>query len=444
MKPFEISSTQNTEIAIHWFRRDLRLKDNAALYHGLKSQYRLKCIFIFDTEILDHLSNKKDLRVQFIHSQILTLKEQLRGLNSDLEVFHGKPADVWRQLLAQNNIREIYTNCDYEPYANERDRQITALAQQHNCSFKAFKDHVIFDHTEVLKSEGSPYTVYTPYSKKWKEKLNAFYLSAYPCEKYYANFLSFTTSIPVPSLEQMGFENITFDFPPATIKSGIIKNYAQTRDIPSVEGTSKLSLHFRFGTVSLREKLSNALSLSEKWVNELIWRDFYIQILAHFPHNINSSFKPQYDLIEWENDERLFELWKAGKTGYPLVDAGMRELNATGYMHNRVRMVTASFLCKHLLTDWRWGESWFAEKLLDFELASNNGGWQWAAGCGTDAAPYFRIFNPALQQLKFDPDFKYIKKWVPEFGTSLYPKPIIDHEIARKRCLERFKAALNG
>lgn len=440
----EVSLTKNNEIAIHWFRRDLRLHDNAALYHGLKCGYPLKCIFIFDTEILDHLSDKKDRRVLFIHNQILLLRAQLRALNSDLEVFYGEPVEVWKQLFTENAVKEIYTNTDYEPYAAERDNLIAQLAQQYQCGFQSFKDHVIFDYKELLKPDGTPYTVYTPYSKKWKEKLNDFYLKAYPCEKYYANLLTFTAARPVPSLEQMGFETTPSDFPSAVVKSSLIRDYAQTRDIPAVDGTSKLSLHFRFGTISLREKTRRALPLSEKWVNELIWRDFYIQILAHFPSNIKSAFKPQYDLIEWENDEQLFELWKAGKTGYPLVDAGMRELSATGYMHNRVRMVTASFLCKHLLIDWRWGENWFAERLLDFELASNNGGWQWAAGCGTDAAPYFRIFNPALQQLKFDPDFKYIKKWVPEFGTSQYPKPIVDHEMARKRCLERFKAALNA
>lgn len=428
-------------VAIFWFRRDFRLQDNAGLYHALKSGYKVMPIFIFDTEILDKLNNKRDLRVNFIYKTLMDLRAELQVLGSDLQIYHGSPLKIWEAIINQYQIAEVYTNRDYEPYAISRDQAVKSLLSTKGIAFKDYKDHVIFEKDEVLKDDGTPYTVYTPYSKKWKAKLNAFYLKAYPTERYFSALLPFRTN-DVPSLDTLGFQFVEFDYPSKTVAQGLISKYHLQRDIPSVNGTSKLSLHFRFGTVSIREKVAKAKLLNEKFFNELIWRDFYVQIMAHFPHAMERSFKPAYDLVEWENDEVKFKAWCEGKTGYPIVDAGMRELNATGYMHNRVRMIVASFLCKHLLIDWRWGEAYFAEKLLDFELASNNGGWQWASGSGVDAAPYFRIFNPYLQTEKFDPERIYIKKWVPEFGTALYPKEIVVHEESRERCLKAYKQAL--
>lgn len=429
-------------IVIHWFRRDLRLQDNAALYHALKSGKKTLCVFIFDKAILDQLP-KRDLRVIFIHQTLKALREELQSWGSDLQVYYGDTESVWKNILEQHPISAVFTNRDYEPYAKERDERIKSLLAKQQIALLDFKDHVIFEYNEVLKDDGKPYTVYTPYSKKWKALLDPFYYKAYPTEKYFKNFHKLEAS-EMPALEEMGFENLKFSFPASQSSRNIISNYHLNRDIPSINGTSRLSLHFRFGTISIREKVSKALQINEKYLNELIWRDFYIQIMANFPHAMKGAFKPAYDKIEWQNNETHFKAWCEGKTGYPIVDAGMRELNTTGFMHNRVRMIVASFLCKHLLIDWRWGEAYFAEKLLDFELASNNGGWQWAAGSGVDAAPYFRIFNPYLQTEKFDPKFEYIKRWVPEFGTSKYPKEIVEHTKARELCLEVYKRALKS
>lgn len=426
-----------------WFRRDLRLSDNAGLYHALKSGHPVLPVFIFDTEILGKLSSTKDARVEFIHERVGQLKTELRKLGSDLLILHGKPEVIWENLCNTYNIAEVFTNRDYEPYARRRDQNILKLLNKSGIQFRDYKDHCIFEYNEVLKDDGLPYTVFTPYSRKWKEKLNQFYLRAYPTEKYQNNFHQWQSD-PMPLLHAIGFETTGITFPPESINFKLIREYAEKRNFPAVKGSSRLSLHFRFGTISIREKAAKALTLSETWLNELIWRDFYIQIMANFPHAMQSAFKPDYNNILWRNDTGDFEAWCEGRTGYPIVDAGMRELNHTGFMHNRVRMITASFLCKHLLIDWRWGEAYFAEKLLDFELASNNGGWQWAAGSGVDAAPYFRIFNPALQTEKFDPDHAYIKRWVPEFGTAAYPKPIVDHTFARKRCLDVYKVGIRG
>lgn len=427
----------------HWFRRDLRIDDNAGLYHALKSGLPVIPVFIFDTEILNKLSDSKDLRVNFIHQKLNNLKEELRKLGSDLAIYYGNPVELWPKIVEEYNIKCVYTNRDYEQHAIDRDKKVEERIKSLGAEFKSYKDHVIFEYDEVLKDDGLPYTVFTPYSKKWKLKLNDFYLKPYPSEKYTNGLHKFNAGEMI-SLEAMGFETVQRKFPEATVKSSLIANYHNTRDFPAIEGTSKLSLHFRFGTVSIRDKVKKALSISEKFLNELIWRDFYIQIMAHFPHAMHSAFKPAYDKIEWRNNETEFNAWCEGKTGYPIVDAGMRELNTTGHMHNRVRMIVASFLCKHLLIDWKWGEAYFAEKLLDFEQASNNGGWQWAAGSGVDAAPYFRIFNPYLQTEKFDPERIYIKRWIPEFGTKDYPKEIVKHEEARKRCLEVYKEGMNG
>lgn len=427
-------------IVIHWFRRDLRLQDNAALYNALKSGKKVLPIFIFDRQILDKLP-KRDLRVVFIHQTLLALKEELQSWGSDLQVFYGETESVWKELLQQYNISAVFTNRDYEPYAIARDTRIREILSDKQIALLDYKDHVIFEFNEVLKDDGKPYTVYTPYSKKWKALLDPYYYKPYPTETYFKNFLKFEAS-KMPELGEMGFDNTPFTFPASQSSRSVISNYHLNRDLPAINGTSRLGLHFRFGTISIREKVGKALAINEKYLNELIWRDFYIQIMANFPHAMKGAFKPAYDGIEWQNNEAHFKAWCEGKTGYPIVDAGMRELNTTGFMHNRVRMIVASFLCKHLLIDWRWGETYFAEKLLDFELASNNGGWQWAAGSGVDAAPYFRIFNPYLQTEKFDSKLEYIKRWVPEFGTSQYPKEIVEHTKARELCLEVYKRAL--
>ncbi len=429
-----------------WFRRDLRLNDNHGLYRALTSGIKVRCMFIFDKQILDALNKPNDARVEFIHQEIHNLLNQL---GSSFDVFYGNPVEIFRNLLenaSESGLKGIYSNRDYEPVAIQRDQQIEEMCISSGLTFQHFKDQVIFEQDEVVKDDGKPYTVFTPYMKKWKSRFDQSGLEFYPSEEHltelYHNKDFAFCSRDIPNLEQMGFAATGIDIPQKTVEQGRIRKYEQNRDIPSILGTSRLSIHFRFGTISIREKFKNGLTLSEKWINELIWREFYMQILWHFPHVVGHAFKSQYDHIQWENNEMHFEAWKEGKTGYPLVDAGMRELNATGFMHNRVRMVVASFLTKHLLIDWRWGEGYFAEKLLDFELSSNNGGWQWAAGSGVDAAPYFRVFNPTAQMEKFDPQLIYIKKWVPEYGTIRYPKPIIEHSFARLRCLERYKSAL--
>ena len=438
--------------SIFWHRRDLRLKDNAALYLALKAGEPVLSIFIFDQNILEDLNNRQDARVDFIHQELQRLQKELRELGSDLLVLYGRPQAVWTQLLQDWPINKVYANRDYEPYAKKRDAAVAELLQKENIPFLTKKDHVIFEALEVEKKTSGPYTVFTPYSKQWQAKLEtkktaageSFFLQSYPNENYQQNYATLPGNFDIPSLESMGFAPSQMNFPSRLLQQKRIRKYEETRDFPALEeGTSRLGLHFRFGTISIREKARKARKLNATYLNELIWRDFYAQILANFPNVVGQSFRPQYDQIEWRNNEEEFEAWCQGKTGYPLVDAGMRELNATGYMHNRVRMLVASFLCKHLLIDWRWGEAYFAEKLLDFDLASNNGGWQWAAGSGTDAAPYFRIFSPESQLKKFDAELKYVKKWVKEYGSRRYPQPIVEHKFARQRCLATYKSALN-
>ncbi len=431
---------KSTLINCLWLRRDLRLHDNAALYHALKNGLPVLAVFVFDTTILDRLDDKQDKRVAFIHQQIQRLQKELETIGSSLLVIHDSPLNAWKKIISEYNVAGVYTNRDYEPYALKREAAMADLFSANHTSFFNFKDQVIFECNEVIKDDGSPYTVFTPYSKKWKQKLKPFYLHSYPTEKYFKHFLK-TSPFKIPSLGDIGFNDPKLDFPKPFLSKDIIKQYAQQRDYPSINGTSRLSVHLRFGTVSIRELATEAQKLSETWLNELIWRDFYMMILHHFPH-VEKSFKRKYDVIKWRNNETEFNAWCEGKTGYPIVDAGMRELNESGFMHNRVRMITASFLVKHLLIDWRWGEAYFAKKLLDFDLSANNGGWQWAASSGCDAAPYFRIFNPAEQTKKFDPQFKYIRKWVPEFEELTYPLPIVDHKFARERCLATFKQAL--
>ncbi|HWA34797.1 MAG TPA: deoxyribodipyrimidine photo-lyase [Cyclobacteriaceae bacterium] len=430
-------SILDKDITIFWFRRDLRLKDNAGLYHALSENKSVVGIFIFDTIILDKLSDRFDRRVEFIHQSLQLLKIELERLGSSLLILHGDPTKIFNEL----DVRAVYTNHDYEPYAIARDNIVASTLAKQGIDFKTFKDHVIFERDEVVKDDGKPYTIFTPYSKKWKSKLNASYIKSYPTDAHFKAFARIDP-LPFPSLSDIGFEKTGAVFPERSISQSVIMRYDKQRDFPAIPGTTKLSVHLRFGTVSIRELVQIALVKNEVWLNELIWREFYHMILWHFPQ-VDKAFKPAYDRIEWRNNPDEFKAWCDGKTGYPIVDAGMRELNATGFMHNRVRMITASFLVKHLLIDWRWGEAYFAEKLLDFDVAANNGGWQWAAGSGCDAAPYFRVFNPQLQTEKFDPEKKYIRKWVPEFESMDYTKPIVEHKMARERVLRAYKEALS-
>ena len=429
--------------AIFWHRRDLRINDNAGLYKALKNSNSVIPVFIFDENILKELHDN-DQRVLFIHQEIESLKKTYNSFDSDLQVYYGDPIELIPKIAHENNAQQVYTNRDYEPYALERDKTIFDTLRKNGVDFIGSKDHVIFEKNEVLKPDATPYTIYTPYSKKWKDKLTEFYLSSYPTENYKQSLHKPTKNQVLVTLEEMGFKHQKLvEFPTKNVSNSVLKSYEETRDIPSLLGTSRLSIHLRFGTISIRELARIALKTNEKYLNELIWRDFYQMILFHFPNSVSQAFKKKYDLVQWENNAELFQKWCEGKTGYPIVDAGMRELNATGFMHNRVRMITASFLVKHLLIDWRWGEAYFASKLLDFDLASNVGGWQWAASSGCDAAPYFRVFNPTLQQQKFDKEFKYINKWVPEFGTSSYPQPIVEHTFARDRVIQTYKKALS-
>ncbi len=425
---------------IFWFRRDLRLDDNAGLFHALNSNEAVLPIFIFDETILCQLP-KDDARVTFIHELLSKIQNKLQKNGKSLAVFYGNPMEVFQKIISENKIKTIYTNHDYEPYARKRDKELNQLFATHTIEFKTCKDQVIFEKSEVVKDDGKPYVVYTPYSNKWKEKLSKIKLSNYNSEDFLDSIANH--SYPFLSLETIGFQYSKIKPQPFNISDKLIDNYESTRNFPAISGTSMLGTHLRFGSVSIRQMIQKAIkSNNETFLKELIWREFFMQILWHFPHTVNKSFREKYDAIVWDNNEDLFQKWCEGKTGYPFVDAGMRELNATGHMHNRVRMIVASFLCKHLLIDWRWGETYFATKLLDYEQSSNIGNWQWAAGSGVDAAPYFRIFNPTEQIKKFDKDLQYIKKWVPELETSNYPKPIVDHKEARERCLRIYKEAV--
>jgi len=429
-------------VNIFWFRRDLRLNDNAGLYHALKGGIPVIPIFIFDKNILDKLEDKADRRVEFIHAALEEIQEGLCAIGSSLEVYYGTPIEVFKELLSKYKIEKVFANHDYEPYAIDREMAIEKLLKEYGAPLITCKDQVLLEKSEVMKDDGKPYTVFTPYSRKWKSILTDFHLKSYPTIKYYHNFYK-QSPRQIPALSFMGFLAVDKPFPQKALKEELIKKYADQRNFPAIDGTSKLGVHLRFGTISIRELANKSKDLSETYLNELIWRDFYHMILWHFPKvGMGKAFKQEYDGINWRKDTGEFESWCNGQTGYPIVDAGMRELNATGFMHNRVRMIVASFLSKHLLLDWRLGEAYFAQKLLDFDLAANNGGWQWAAGSGCDAAPYFRIFNPRLQTEKFDKQLKYIRHWVPELDSFDYPKPIVDHDYARKRCLEVYSQAL--
>lgn len=430
------------EVSIFWFRRDLRLEDNAGLWKALKSGHPVVPIFIFDRNILDKLEDKSDARVSFLHQRLTELQSQLTEMGSSLHVFYGTPEEAMNTLSQTYTVRSVFLNRDYEPYARERDEFVFNYWSEHEVPVVGAKDHVIFEKNEVVKADGTPYLVFSPYGKAWRKKLTDYHAKAYPNAKYFENFLK-QQPIVIPSLESMGFRATEVSLPSSNVDESIIKTYDATRNFPANErGTTRLGMHLRFGSISVRSLLRKGLVGNDTFVNELIWRDFFQMALYYFPDSREKAIKPKYDLIPWETNMEHFKAWCEGRTGYPIVDAGMRELNTTGYMHNRVRMIVASFLTKHLLIDWRLGERYFAEKLLDFDLASNIGGWQWASGSGLDAAPYFRVFNPTSQLEKFDKQLTYVKRWVPEYGTAQYPEPIVEHKWARERCLDRFKTAL--
>ncbi len=433
---------EKQKVSICWLRRDLRLFDNTALYHALQSPFPVLLLFIFDKNILDNLDNKSDKRVAFIHESLLEINKTTRELGSSILVYHDNTESSFAKIKEDYQIENIFTNHDYEPYAIKRDNQVKEFADLHQINFHTYKDQVIFEKSEVMKPDQSPYTIFTPYSKIWKKKYAENEVSSYPSEKLLGNLLK-TKPFAIPTLKEIGFNEIISGLSKPEINEELIRHYSETRNIPGIEGTSHLSVHLRFGTISIRQTVKIAQQLNEQWLNELIWREFFMMILYHFPDVVHHNFKRKYDDIKWRNNEKEFELWCKGETGYPIVDAGMRQLNETGWMHNRVRMVVAGFLCKHLLIDWQWGEAYFAEKLLDYELSSNNGNWQWAAGTGCDAAPYFRIFNPSEQIKKFDPELIYIKRWIKDFRPGYLPE-IVKHEFARKRALEIYNSALKA
>ncbi len=425
------------KVSIFWFRRDLRIEDNRGLFEALNGPYPVLPVFIFDTTILDELE-ANDPRVSFIYERLLILNKILENHSSSLYCKKGKPEDIWKQILKKYDVQNVYFNEDYEPYAQKRDQAIEEIIIDSGAKVSIFKDQVIFAKGEILKADQSPYIVYTPYKNKWLEKFRETDIEQFKSETK-DNFLKGNFSLP--ALSEIGFiqskiKVIDYDL-------DCLDEYEELRNFPSLNKTSHLSPHLRFGTISIRRVVRQA-QVCQAFLNELIWREFFMQILYHFPKLVYSNFKVKYDSIQWRNNEDEFERWKKGETGYPMVDAGMRELNATGYMHNRVRMVAAGFLCKHLLIDWRWGEAYFAEKLLDYELASNNGNWQWSAGTGCDAAPYFRVFNPTEQLKKFDPDLTYIKKWIPDLDSTNYPMPMLDHKMARERAIRVYKEGLNS
>ncbi|WP_273566645.1 cryptochrome/photolyase family protein [Maribacter halichondriae] len=432
------------KISIFWFRRDLRLDDNMGFLEGLKGNFPILPLFIFDSEILDKLP-KNDARVTFIYETLQEMRKELQDEHdSSIALFYGKPEEVFKNLLEDYEVQKVFTNHDYEPYALQRDKHIRKLLAEQEIEFETFKDQVIFEKDEIVKGDGDPYVVYTPYKNKWKENFDADEdLKIHYTSQYLDNLIAHTR-LPNLSLSEMGFETSSIKVPEYMVTPTLIQNYEDTRNYPAIEnGTSRLGPHLRFGTVSVRKMMKKAIAeKNEVFWSELIWREFFMQILWHYPHTATKSFRPKYDRIEWRNNEAEFEKWKNGQTGYALVDAGIRELNTTGYMHNRVRMLVASFLCKHLLIDWRWGEAYFAEKLLDYDMSANVGNWQWAAGSGVDAAPYFRIFNPMTQVEKFDKQKKYINTWVPELQELTYPEKMVDHKFARERCLKTYKEAV--
>lgn len=424
------------KISIFWFRRDLRLEDNRGLQAALSSEYPVLPIFIFDSEITDELEND-DPRISFIYETLNDLSSALNRKSSCIYIRKGNPLDVWKSLLIEFNVQAVFANEDYEPYAIHRDESIKELILADGITFNLYKDQVIFAKNDILKKDNTPYTVFTPYKNKWIDQLKSNASILNENTQNDSNFAKI--QFDFPSIEALGFVKSAIKVHDYNIDQ--LDHYDQVRNFPALNQTSYLSPHLRFGTVSIRKMVQQTAS-NIPFLSELIWREFFMQILFHFPKVVESNFKSKYNQIQWRNNPEEFEKWKMGKTGYPIVDAGMRELNATGYMHNRVRMVVAGFLCKHLLIDWQWGEAYFAKKLLDYELSSNNGNWQWAAGTGCDAAPYFRIFNPTEQVKKFDANLEYIKKWVPEIDSLDYPPPMVDHKTARVRAIETYKKGL--
>lgn len=431
---------QTPPLIIFWFRRDLRLSDNHGLSEAIKAaklrQFTVLPLFIFDENILANLP-LNDARVTFIADTLTAMDMTLSKDNKSFQVHCGTLENVFQKLIRQYDIRAVFCNHDYEPQAIQRDLNVKTLLNKNNVAFRHFSDQVIFEKNDILKADGKPYTVFTPYKKRWLQRFDSVNdVATYPVNT--TGFVSRNDIPPQPpSLTAIGFSRSHIDVAPYDFNG--LQHYDSQRDFPALEATSHLSVHLRFGTISVRQAVRSALMVNDTLLSELIWREFFMQILWHFPHVVTQSFRPAYDRIQWRNNKNEFQAWCRGKTGYEFVDAGMRELNKTGYMHNRVRMVTASFLCKHLLIDWRWGEAYFAEKLLDFELSANNGNWQWAAGSGCDAAPYFRIFNPIIQAKKFDANSRYISRYIPELGSSNYPEPIVEHKLARERCLAAYQ-----
>jgi len=431
------------KVNIFWFRRDLRLDDNVGFYKALSGKHPVLPVFIFDAEILEQLP-KDDARVTFIYDSLHAMRQKLQdNSGSSIAVYHGKPLDIFKQITQDFKVQNVITNHDYEPYAIKRDQEINDFLTTKEIGFYTFKDQVIFEKNEVVKEDGTPYLVYTPYMRKWKERFKQHSFKVYETKPLLKNCIEHSR-LPNVTLSEIGFERSKIKVPGYDLSKTLIQDYEKTRNFPAQDKTSKLSPHLRFGTVGIRQIVKKAIAeKNETFWNELIWREFFMQILWHFPETQTKAFKKKYDRIAWRNNEAEFEKWKIGTTGFPLVDAGMRQLNKTGWMHNRVRMVVGSFLCKHLLIDWRWGEAYFAEKLLDYEMSSNVGNWQWVAGCGVDAAPYFRIFNPTTQIEKFDKEKTYIKKWIPEFGSGNYPEEMVDHKNARQRALSTYKEAVS-
>jgi deoxyribodipyrimidine photo-lyase len=425
------------KVVILWFRRDLRLEDHTALNEALKTGLPVLPLFIFDTALTEELP-ANDARISFIYDQLAAIRQSLLKHGSTLLIKKGQPLDVWEQLIDAYPIHSVYLNRDYEPYAIKRDQQLKKVLDEKGIPLFTFNDQVIFEPGEIMKADGTPYTVFTPYKNRWMEKWHAV---SPEIPKNTVSFNFARVNDEFPTMKALGFESSSIRVKPYSLER--IDRYAEERDRPDLDSTSYLGPHLRFGTVSIRQIVQEAGVSNQTFLSELIWREFFMQILFHFPKVVTQSFKAQYDRIQWRNDETAFQRWCKGETGFPMVDAGMRQLNQTGFMHNRVRMVVASFLCKHLLIDWRWGEAYFAKKLLDYELSSNNGNWQWAAGTGCDAAPYFRVFNPAEQLRKFDPDQQYIRRWIPEWGTTAYPAPMVDHAMARNRALETYKRGID-
>ena len=425
------------QVAVFWFRRDLRLEDNVGLFHALKSKYTVIPLFIFDDAILNSLPYS-DPRVGFIYENLYKINTQLQELGSALLVKKGKTLAVWESLLKEFDIAAVFFNKDYEPYAIKRDTVICDLLETNGTIPFSFKDQVIFEEKEITKADGLPYTVYTPFKNKWLEKYKSMAsVPEYDAKDMFSNFHK--SNFVFPSLEQIGFKESTIKVKPHNLE--FIANYQEIRDFPALDQTSYLSPHLRFGTISIRRLVNWAFHKNDVFLSELIWREFFMQILFSFPKVVTQNFKAAYDGIQWRNNEADFQRWCSGTTGYPMVDAGMRQLNETGYMHNRVRMVVASFLCKHLLIQWQWGEAYFAEKLLDYDMSANVGNWQWAAGTGCDAAPYFRVFNPEIQQKKFDEKGIYIRKWIKEFDLG-YGQPMVEHAMARDRAIATYKSGI--